>query len=105
MIAAEMHPVRRPTSRWMVVTGVGTILSVWGAAGEATRGIAKKGCSVGLCAYALVNLTPPVSRQNKQVEAFESDSSASVDAATLPPAAKRHGFREKTSRAAARRVG
>ena len=53
-------------------------------AGEATRGIAKKGCSVGLCAYALVNLTPPVSRQSKQVEAFESDSSASVDAATLP---------------------
>jgi hypothetical protein len=32
-----------------------------------------------LCAYALVNLTPPVRRQNKQVEAFQSDSSASVD--------------------------
>lgn len=50
------------------------------AAGEATRGIAKKGCSVGLCAYALVNLTPPVSRQNKQGEAFQSDSSAMVRA-------------------------
>jgi hypothetical protein len=60
-----------------------TLLERSRAAGEDTRGIAKKGCSVGLCAYALVNLTPPVSRQNKQVEAFQSDSSASVDAATL----------------------